>query len=66
MNNMQGMYIRKTYIKPRKKNMMDVAEKVAEKVSEGIADDKPKKRKNRKNYKKKVANQKVGKYTTAT
>lgn len=50
---MQGMYIRKVYSKPGK---------AAEKM-EAMAEEKPK-RKNRKSYKKKAANQKVGKFSS--
>lgn len=50
---MEGMYVRKVYMKPRgKQAMKDV-----------MAEDKPK-RKNRKSYKKKAANQKVGKFSS--
>lgn len=52
MNNMQGMYIRKVFMKPRGKSMKDE-----------MIEDKPK-RKNRRNYKKKAANQKVGKFSS--
>ena len=50
---MNGMYIRKVYSKPGKP---------ADKM-EAMAEEKPK-RKNRKSYKKKAANQKVGKFSS--
>lgn len=49
---MQGMYIRKVYSKPGKPAEV-----------EAMAEEKPK-RKNRKSYKKKAANQKVGKFSS--